>query len=214
MKPIVKYSKRKTLAIQILDGQVIVRAPFGVPDALIDAFLAQKQAWIAQKLAQYQPLGYVKGQTLRLFGDDYQVVTRVASYFKVVIAQPEKTVFLYHKASHSDAYIQAHLDAHLKTLLDVQLRTMLARYTTMLKIAMPPYIIRKYKRLYGRCSRSGALAFNLYLYHETLEFIEYVVVHELAHLYEFNHSPAFYKVVATMMPDYKGVLARKKTANL
>ena len=79
-----------------------------------------------------------------------------------------------------------------------------------MRIKIPAFKIRKYKRLYGRCSRSGELAFNTYLYHESLEFIEYVVVHELAHLFEFNHSSRFYDVVASMMPHYKEVLKRKK----
>ncbi len=59
------------------------------------------------------------------------------------------------------------------------------------------------KTRFGSCSSKGNLAFSyrLMLYPE--EAIDYVVVHELAHLVEMNHSPAFYKVVASVLPDYK-----------
>ena len=59
------------------------------------------------------------------------------------------------------------------------------------------------KTRFGSCSSKGNLAFSyrLMLYPEAA--VDYVVVHELAHLVEMNHSPAFYKVVADVMPDYK-----------
>ena len=59
------------------------------------------------------------------------------------------------------------------------------------------------KTRFGSCSAKGNLAFSyrLMLYPEAA--IDYVVVHELAHLRELNHSPAFYKVVASVLPDYK-----------
>lgn len=59
------------------------------------------------------------------------------------------------------------------------------------------------KTRFGSCSSKGNLAFSyrLMLYPE--EAVDYVVVHELAHLRELNHSPAFYKVVASILPDYK-----------
>ena len=56
---------------------------------------------------------------------------------------------------------------------------------------------------FGSCSSAGNIAFSyrLMLYPE--EAIDYVVVHELAHRREMNHSPAFYKIVAAVFPDYK-----------
>ncbi|MBO7197104.1 MAG: M48 family metallopeptidase [Clostridia bacterium] len=59
------------------------------------------------------------------------------------------------------------------------------------------------KTRFGSCSSKGNLAFSyrLMLYPEAA--IDYVVVHELAHIRELNHSPAFYKIVASVLPDYK-----------
>lgn len=59
------------------------------------------------------------------------------------------------------------------------------------------------KTRFGSCSSKGNISFSyrLMLYPE--EAIDYVVVHELAHLVEMNHSPRFYKIVESVMPDYK-----------
>ena len=59
------------------------------------------------------------------------------------------------------------------------------------------------RRRFGSCSGKNSLCFSLYLMRYPMEAIEYVVVHELAHILEKNPGPAFYAVVAEEMPDYK-----------
>ena len=59
------------------------------------------------------------------------------------------------------------------------------------------------RRRFGSCSGKNSLCFSLYLMRYPMEAIEYVVVHELAHILEKNHGPAFHAVVAEEMPDYK-----------
>ena len=51
--------------------------------------------------------------------------------------------------------------------------------------------------------RENSLCFSLYLMAYPPEAIEYVVVHELCHLYEFNHSPGFWRMVESVLPDYE-----------
>lgn len=66
------------------------------------------------------------------------------------------------------------------------------------------------RRRFGSCSGKNSLCFSLYLMRYPMEAIEYVVVHELAHILEKNHGPAFYAVVAEEMPDYKARAALLK----
>ena len=66
------------------------------------------------------------------------------------------------------------------------------------------------RRRFGSCSGKNSLCFSLYLMRYPMEAIEYVVVHELAHIREKNHGHAFYAVVAAEMPDYKARAALLK----
>lgn len=66
------------------------------------------------------------------------------------------------------------------------------------------------RRRFGSCSGKNSLCFSLYLMRYPMEAIEYVVVHELAHILEKNHGPVFYAVVAEEMPDYKARAALLK----
>ena len=59
------------------------------------------------------------------------------------------------------------------------------------------------KTRFGSCSSKNALCFSLYLCLYPSEAIDYVVVHELAHIKHKNHSREFYDFVASVMPDYK-----------
>lgn len=59
------------------------------------------------------------------------------------------------------------------------------------------------KGRFGSCSAKNSLCFSLYLLTYPKEAIDYVIVHELAHIREKNHSPAFHAVVASVLPDHK-----------
>ena len=63
--------------------------------------------------------------------------------------------------------------------------------------------IRDQKTRWGSCSSKGNLNFNWRLIFAPEEVVDYIVVHELAHRKEMNHSRAFYNVVASVLPDYK-----------
>ena len=59
------------------------------------------------------------------------------------------------------------------------------------------------KKRFGSCSSNGTLCFALSLFRYPEAAVDYVIVHELSHLIEPNHSPAFYALVASVLPDYR-----------
>lgn len=63
--------------------------------------------------------------------------------------------------------------------------------------------VKSQRTLWGSCSRQGNLNFNWRLSLAPCEILDYVVVHELAHRLEMNHSPRFWEVVARHCPDHK-----------
>lgn len=78
-----------------------------------------------------------------------------------------------------------------------------AHYAAIMGVAPTGIKITSAKTRFGSCSSKNGLCFSLYLMAYPDRAIDYVVVHELAHIRQKNHSPAFYAEVATVMPDYK-----------
>ncbi len=76
-------------------------------------------------------------------------------------------------------------------------------YAGLMNVQYGRITIRNQKTRWGSCSSKGNLNFNCLLMLAPDEVVDYVVIHELCHLIEMNHSKAFWKQVEQVMPDYK-----------
>lgn len=76
-------------------------------------------------------------------------------------------------------------------------------YAKIMQVEPTSVKINSAKKRYGSCSGTNSLNFSLYLMDKDERFIDYVVVHELAHIKHHNHSKDFYKIIEKFMPDYK-----------
>ena len=83
----------------------------------------------------------------------------------------------------------------------------LAHYAALMGVTPTGLHITSARTRFGSCSGKNSISFSLYLMQYPEEAIDYVVVHELAHIRHHNHSAAFYAEVAKIMPDYQ---ARQK----
>lgn len=76
-------------------------------------------------------------------------------------------------------------------------------YSGLMHLTPAGIKITKAKKRFGSCSSRNSLCFSCYLMLYPVEAIDYVVVHELAHIKHHNHSSDFYNLIKTYMPDYK-----------
>ncbi|MDO4836995.1 MAG: SprT family zinc-dependent metalloprotease [Clostridia bacterium] len=157
-------SSRKTLAIQIKNGQVIVRAPLRASEADIHAFLLEHQAWIQKHLAQAEARQQTLSSVQKLTPEDIRQLARQA--VQVIPGRVE-------------------------------------HYARMIGVTYGRITIRNQRSKWGSCSSLGNLNFNCLLMLAPLEVLDSVIVHELCHRKEMNHSQRFYAEVLRVYPDYK-----------
>lgn len=204
-----KRQQRKSLAVHILeDASVEVRAPKWLAEKEIEAFVLQRKAWIyAQQEKKQQWLnakpGYATGQLHPYFGQTYPLLIASAKQrhveftgkaIEMVLPKPDDKLAV--KRLLKDWYRQQAQDCFEKRL---------SCYFPRLPVStkMPSLKLRTMKRRWGSCSSRGVITLNTELIKYPIEAIDYVIMHELCHLLEMNHSVAFYRLLESLCPDYK-----------
>jgi predicted metal-dependent hydrolase len=93
--------------------------------------------------------------------------------------------------------------AFLKALARTRLVAASDRYAGLLGQGFAAISLRDARSRWGSCTAEGALMFNWRLVMAPPDVLDYVAAHEVAHLVEMNHSPAFWAVVTRLRPDWK-----------
>lgn len=199
-------SHRKTIAIIVrVDGKIIVRAPLRTSEARIMAFVAEKQPWIESRLAQVQlrqeqirPRLYQVGEVLPYLGHLFPLVLVDGVRPALSFTGDE---FRLSKSAQTDApqLFAAWYQKQACQVIDVRVKL----YTQRFHLEYTRLRISSARTRWGSCSTSGTLSFTWRLVMAPLEVIDYVVIHELAHLVEHNHSQRFWNRVAAMMPGFQ-----------
>lgn len=200
--------RRRTIAISVLDGRVIVRAPLHAATAEVEAFVARRATWIASALASPNPTrtGLRQGQPLPFAGGEFTVAWERSELHRhtLVLRDGALTIRLAVGVPIGDepGVVAAQLLRWYSDRACELLDEAVKRWAPSIGVTPTAIYVRNQRSRWGSCARNGALRFNLRLAMVSNELLDYVVVHELAHLLHANHSPAFWAEVSRAMPDY------------
>lgn len=207
----VTFAERKTLAIDVHpDLQVTVAAPEGTSLAVIDGRVRRRAPWILRQQRELElylphtpPKRFVSGETHRYLGRQYRLKVTEGERTWVKLTRGYLHVTTAAKAD-TDTVRQQVEDWYLKQARRVfqeRVDVMLPRFR-QLDIATPELTIKSLDARWGSCSDAGVITLNLKLIQVPKPYIDYVIVHELCHLLEHNHSRRFYLLLDRTMPDW------------
>ncbi|WP_420586180.1 M48 family metallopeptidase [Ruegeria sp.] len=186
-------ARRISLRISQLDGRVTLTYPQGVPEAEALSFARTKEEWIRQHLLDRPDPAVVQlGQTIPIEGVERRIVP--ATGRRVLLQGDEIAV-----PEGSEA---RRLSRFLKELARDRLTGACDDYAAMLGRSYTSLTIRDTRSRWGSCSSAGGLMFSWRLILAPSETLHYVAAHEVAHLVEMNHSPAFWAQVERIFGDY------------
>lgn len=206
---VLNRSQRKTVAIYILKGGVEVRAPLRMPKRDIDRFVASKEKWIVDKLANVNKqaarreafcLDYGSSFTYR--GKQYLIEAREGNRIEL-----EDALF-YMPPGMEPGQIKAACVQMYRMLAKHDLNEKTLIFSKQMGVSPNAVKINSAKTRWGSCSSRKSINFSWRLIMADDEVIDYVVVHELAHLIEMNHSTRFWAIVKNILPDYRERKAR------
>jgi predicted metal-dependent hydrolase len=199
------YSKRKTIGVSVeRDASVVVHAPVGTPEAKIRDAVQAKHFWLYQKVRHKQKYPshttrkeFVTGESILYLGRNYRL--------RLTDEQIPAVEF------HSGFYVSRHQRTHAARLLrewyvkqaQEKLPAKARAFAQALGVTFNRILISELRVRWGSCTPKSNLNFNWRIMKAPIFVIDYLIVHELTHLLEPNHTPHFWNIVSVQVPRYE-----------
>ena len=222
-----RRARRRSIGFVIGVEGLSVAAPRWVGQGDIDAALREKAGWILRKLAEQRERGrrleaarvdWRDGTPLPFLGETVIIVLdpRVAGAVlnteaRALPGVPSLTLHVglpqHANPTQIRDLVQSWLQRQARRIFEERCR----HFAERLGVRMTRLSLSAAQTRWGSASADGSVRLNWRLVHFGLSVIDYVVAHELAHLREMNHSPAFWDVVRSVVPDYEQLRGSLRT---
>ena len=185
--------------------KITVSAPISASDRDIEKFISSKREWIEKTLekikSRQENLKAKKEKGINILGREVEL--RIISSDLKRIRLTENSLYIYTNESSKSFIEKILLDWKIEKLKEI-LEKYLEKYTTLLETKINYYKIKKLSSAWGIYhKRENYISFNFDLIEKEEPLIEYVVLHELCHIFHMDHQKGFWSLVEKYMPDYK-----------
>lgn len=191
-------ARRLTLRVGQADGRVTLTLPHRLPEREALAFLASREGWLRARVDEVgAPQLVAPGTMLPLEGREVPVRRGEGRRTRL----DDGGLWL------PEGPAAARIEAFVKLAARDRLAAAADRHAAALGHPYRRLTLRDTRSRWGSCTAAGDLMFNWRLVMAPPEVLDYVAAHEVAHLAEMNHGPAFWKVVAQLFPAHAGARA-------
>ncbi len=219
---VIRTSRKKTISIHVGPDSVTVRTPKWVSERNIRGLMEKKSSWILQRLELirehrllYPPREFVSGESFPYLGRQYRLkVTRSENGVPHTcrLANGRLRVEIGKNTEENKAKIEVRkaLSEWYKTQAENKIRERLPLFAGKLGRRPASVIIKDQKARWGSCSLNGIVRFNWKIIMAPVSLLDYLIAHELCHLFHQDHSAKYWQRVQSLLPDYKEKRARLK----
>jgi predicted metal-dependent hydrolase len=212
-----RRSRRRTIGFCVDDSGLRVTAPRWVSIAEIDAALIEKESWILRKLVEWRDhaqrrdrlaVKWEDGAALTLLGQRLVMRIDVTARGITLQADGELRIGLPPDADSEQLSnaVKAWMQNHARRVFSERL----AIYCPRLGVEPTRWRLSSARTRWGSCAADGSIRLNWRLVHFPIDIVDYVIVHELAHLREMNHGPRFWATVQSLLPEFESARRQLK----
>jgi hypothetical protein len=201
--------KRKNITIKVdAGGQVTVLAPLGTSKRTIREQVESKARWILKQIEYFKSLAitphqFKEGELFLYLGREYYLhLEPKPSLSQMEVRLDRDKLVLLIPSSHR-GMVKEGLETWYRRQAREKITERIACYEDRIARVPGRIVIKSQKCRWGSCSARGNLNFNWRIIMAPERVVDYIVVHELCHLLELNHSRKFWALVAQIIPDYK-----------
>ena len=203
-----KSSQRKTASVFVeRDGSVALIVPDGFSQTQVEEVIEKKRAWIYKNLAEWEAMNsariqrqYVNGESFLYLGKSYRLEKRTMKQQRVPLTLGDEHFYLldYQSVDPAKAFEDFYRQQAKKLLPE-----RIEQYQKKMKLQTSGLKVMDLKNRWASCSANGTLNFHWKCLMAPLTVLDYIVVHELAHLEHPTHNEAFWNEVDKVLPDYQ-----------
>lgn len=174
----------------------------------INKMVENKSTWISKKLELFKSISINKdistGSRLYYLGKSYYVnIIKDKTATDITINFTHSKFHITTPLKYSDIELHNAIESFYKQKAEDKIIPLTKKWADSMEV-IPEYISFRYnKNRWGSCSSTNRISFNYHLIKLSSSLIEYVVIHELAHITFKNHSKDFWKLIQNYLPDYK-----------
>lgn len=195
-----RSARRRRITLTIDEQGLRVGAPLDATQHAIDGMLRSHEGWVLRKLAEWQarrmpPPRWTDGEILTLLGAPLRLT--LVSGRDAPLRNGAQLVIGQTAGDLAQAVV-----SWLKREALACFHARVAHFAPALGVPAPDVRLSSARTRWGSCHAAGRVLLHWRLVQCPLRLIDYVVVHELAHLREMNHSPRFWRIVGGLLPDY------------
>ena len=201
-----RSSRRRSIGLRIDDRGLTVSVPWRVSEKWLHSVLQDRAHWVVEKLGNWQirkpiEVRYADGEEVSYLGET--LILHVApGLFAAPPARRRSELWVFIANNDGAAQIEQAVVHWYRQEAERLFAERVAHYAALLNVAPRAIRLSSAKTQWGCCTARGTVRLNQQLVKLPLRLVDYVVVHELAHLREMNHSAAFWEVVGSVCPDY------------
>ena len=205
---IIRTDRVKSASIDVEDNLVKVTVPKNLSDERIEELIKGRILWIKQKLALQasaivsKPKEYVDGEAFAYLGRNYRLKCAKGVEESVKLKSGYLNVTTKNGKRNSE-HLKAVVEQWYRTKALSRLIDKTRRYSAILKVEPTSINLKDYKAMWGSCSPKGVVSYNWRIILAPHKIVDYIVVHELCHLIEPNHSSKYWKQVRSVIPEYE-----------
>jgi len=204
-----RSSKRSSIGLQINDRGLTVSVPMRASERWLHSVLQEKAGWVVNTLETWQS----RIVPVQHWGDGESFLFRGETFILRVIQAATKSpprltsteLFLQVSDSGNQTLIKKMVLLWYKQEAMRVFEECVEHFSPLMGVSPSEIKLTSARTQWGSCTVQGVIRLNWKLVTMPLHLIDYVVVHELAHLKEMNHSAAFWRVVESVCPDYPGI---------
>ncbi|HRQ87179.1 MAG TPA: SprT family zinc-dependent metalloprotease [Bacteroidia bacterium] len=204
-----KAVKNVHLTVHPPDGRVTLVAPEGTRMEVARAYVITKLGWIRaqrEKLAaqaRETPRRFIERESHYLWGRRYLMTVKHRDSKPEVVLDHRRIVLSVRPGSSEEKRAEVMHDWH-KSLLHAVVPDLIARWEPKLGVRVRGYFLQRMKTKWGSCNhKAGHIRLNTELVKKPKDLLEYVIVHEMAHLVEPTHSERFLDILDRHYPAWR-----------